>query len=104
MSCIRLFRIRSYIYMILKNVRSLFSNERILALDVDLNAIRFNICCIIEIWTHDDEKHFMTRNNYEVLLSRSAPDAHKGNNIIINSKIRNDIMNDNCDIDSTLFG
>ena len=84
---------RSDYHIILKNVQSLFSDQRILALDVHLDAIRFDICCITETWTRDDEDHFMTPSNHEVFLSGGTPDGHKGDGIIINSKIRSDITN-----------
>ena len=72
------FSMRSDFYIILNNVQSVFSDQRLLALYVDLDAIRFDICRIAETWTRCDEKHFMTPGN-------------KGVGIIIKSKIRSDI-------------
>ena len=74
-------------------MQSLFSDRRILALDVDLDAMSFDICCISETWTRDDEERFMTPNNHKVFSSGGAPDGHKGDGITINSKTRNDIAN-----------
>ena len=84
---------RSDFHIILKNVQSLFSDQRIVALDVGLDAIRFDICYISETWTRDDEEHFTTPSNHDVFLSGGAPDGHKGVDIIRNPKIRVDITN-----------
>ena len=82
---------RSDLHIIFKNVQSIHSDQRILALDVDLNAITFDICCVAESWTREDEVHFSTPGNHSLYLSGGAPDGHKGVGIIINSKILKDI-------------
>ena len=77
---------RSDFYIILQNVQSLFSDQRILGLDVDLHTIRFDICCITETWARHSEEHFMIPSNHEVFLSGGALDGHKGVNVIVNFK------------------
>ena len=67
-------------------IMNLFSDQRMLAFDVNLDATSFNICCITEIWTCDDAEHFMTPSTFEVFLSGSASDSRKGLGIIIISK------------------
>ena len=68
-------------------MQSIRSDQRILALDVDLNAITFDICCIAETWTCEDEEQFSSPGNHDMYLSGGAPDGHKGIGITINSKI-----------------
>ena len=51
--CILIFNI------ILRNVRSILSDQRILLLHVNLHAICFHICSITETWTCHDAEQFM---------------------------------------------
>ena len=72
-----LFLMRFDLHVILKRALNRFSSERILPLDVDLNAIGFCICCITETWKHGVEKHFMSPSNHKVYLLGRVPDSNK---------------------------
>ena len=79
------------LHIVFKNVQSLFSDQRFLAFDIDLNALDFSICAIAETWTKNTDEHFATASGHDVYLSGGAPDGHKGVGFVICNKIRSQL-------------
>ena len=79
------------LHIVFKNVQSSFSDQRLLAFDIDLNALDFHICAIAETWTTNTDEHFATASGHDVYLSGGAPDGHKGVGFVICNKIRSQL-------------
>ena len=77
-------------------MQSLFSEQRLLAFDIDSNAIDFHICAIVETWTKHADEYFAIASGHDVYLSGGAPDEVKDVGFVICNEIRSEMFSIIC--------